>query len=153
MTELPLPVSVRWRGGRLARVDLRGREPLEVEDAHGLRVGSPAYWSPEELLIASAASSYALALATVAGGSRAALLDATVQATAQLGRRGDGRVGFDAIWINTVIETVPGDEVAAAELAAAAEAQSRVAHALAVPVHVAVRVTTVGRHETARAAA
>lgn len=153
MTELPLPVSVRWRGGRLARVDLRGRDPLEVEDVHGLRAGSPAYWSPEELLLAAVASSFALALADAAGGGRAALLDATVDATAQLGRDDDGCIDFDAIWITTVIETVAGDGIAAAELAAAAEAQSRVARALAFPVHVAVHVSTVGHRETGSVAA
>ena len=145
MKNLQFPVSVRWRGGRLAHADAR--------DAHGLEVATPpefpgglaGYWSPEELLVASAASCFALTLAAVAERREVPLLDATVEATGHLGRHIGGRLGFLVIEIDALLETLPGARAEQEVRRAAATAEERclITQALDVPVHVTVRVRAV----------
>jgi organic hydroperoxide reductase OsmC/OhrA len=66
MKEMQFPVSVRWRGGRLARADARERKSFEVATPPEFRGGLSGYWSPEDLLVTSVASCFALTLAAVA---------------------------------------------------------------------------------------
>jgi hypothetical protein len=42
MKEMQFPVSVRWRGGRLARADGREKEPLQLATPPESAVASPA---------------------------------------------------------------------------------------------------------------
>jgi organic hydroperoxide reductase OsmC/OhrA len=143
MKEMQFPVSVRWRGGRLARADARNKESLELATPPEFRGGLAGYWSPEDLLVAAAASCFALTLAAVAERREAPLLDATISATGHMSRRDDGRFGFTVIEIDAVLETVAGGEEAVATAATAAEERCLITHALDVPVHVAVQVKTI----------
>jgi organic hydroperoxide reductase OsmC/OhrA len=145
MKEMQFPVSVRWRGGRLARADGRDKEPLELATPPEFRGGLAGYWSPEDLLVTAAASCFVLTLAAVAERGEAPLLDATVTATGHMSRRDDGRFGFTVIELDALLETVPGGEEAVRKAAAIAEERCLVARALDVPVHVAAEVTTVAR--------
>jgi organic hydroperoxide reductase OsmC/OhrA len=140
MKEMQFPVSVRWRGGRLAHADAGETKSIEVATPPEFRHGIPGYWSPEELLVAAAATCYALTLAAVAERRGAPLLDTSISATGHLSRRDDGRFGFTVIEIDALLETVPGAEDAVAQAAAAAEERCLVAQALDVPVHVALDV-------------
>src|SRR6476659_2026138 len=45
MKEMQFPVSVRWRGGRLARAESSDKEPLEVATPAEFRSGLAGYWS------------------------------------------------------------------------------------------------------------
>jgi organic hydroperoxide reductase OsmC/OhrA len=143
MKEMQFPVSVRWRGGRLVDADARDKDPLELATPPEFRSGVAGYWSPEELLVTAAASSFALTLAAVVERREAPLLDAVVTATGHMSRRDDGRFGFTVIEIDALLETVPGGERAAASAAAAAEQRCLITQALDVPVHVGVDVTSV----------
>jgi organic hydroperoxide reductase OsmC/OhrA len=147
--EMEFPMSVRWRGGRLAHADARGKESLELATPPEFRGGLTGYWSPEELLVAATASCYALTLAAVADQSDTPLIDATVNATGYMNRAEDGRFGFTAIEIDAVLETVPGGEDAVARAAAAAEDRCLVGRTLDVPVDVTVQVKTVVRRPQA----
>jgi organic hydroperoxide reductase OsmC/OhrA len=69
MKEMQFPVSLRWRGGRLVRADGRDKESLALATPPEFRDGVPGYWTPEDLLVASAAS--CAELETVAGGEAA----------------------------------------------------------------------------------
>ena len=140
MKEMQFPVSVRWRGGRLARADARDKDSLELATPPEFRGGLAGYWSPEDLLVASAASCFALTLAAVAERREAPLLDATITATGHMTRRDDGRFGFIVIEIDALLETIPGAERAVSSAAAAAEERCLISQALDVPVHVAVQV-------------
>ena len=131
--EMEYPVSVRWRGGRLAHADADGKGSLEVATPPAFRGGLTGYWSPEELLVAATASCFALTLAAVADRSDAPLLDATVSATGHMTRRDDGRFSFTVIELDAVLETVPGGEDAVGNAAAAAEDRCLVSQALDVP--------------------
>ena len=140
MKEMQFPVSVRWRGGRLARADARDKDSLEVATPPEFRGGLAGYWSPEDLLVASVASCFALTLAAVAERREAPLLDATITARGHMSSRADGRFGFTVIEIDAVLETIPGAERAVSSAAAIAEERCLISQALDVPVHVAVQV-------------
>ncbi len=70
MKEIQLPVSVRWRGGSVARADGRDEKLLELATPPKFEMGLPGYWSPEDLLVVSAASGFVLALAAMLSGAR-----------------------------------------------------------------------------------
>jgi organic hydroperoxide reductase OsmC/OhrA len=141
--EFQFPVSIRWRGGRLARADSEEKESLEIATPPEFRGGLEGYWSPEGLLVASTSSCFALTLAAVAERRQVPLLDVSIGATGHMGRRQEGRLGFTVIEINAVVETLPGSEEAVAAAAKAAEEHCLIAQALDVPVHVALEVTAV----------
>lgn len=141
--EMQFPVSVRWRGGRLASTRSSGNEPIEVATPPEFREGLAGYWSPEDLLVSAVASCFTLTLAAVADRGGAPLLDATVTATGHMSHRDDGRYGFIVFEIDASLETVPGGEDAVRRAAKDAETRCLVTHALDVPVHVAVTVSTV----------
>lgn len=143
MKEMQFPVSVRWRGGRLARADGDGKDALELATPPEFRGGLAGYWSPEDLLVAATASCFVLTLAAVAERQEAPLLDATVTGTGHMSRRDDHRVGFTVIELTAVLETLPGGESAVRAAAAAAEERCLIGQALDVPVHVTVEVEAV----------
>jgi organic hydroperoxide reductase OsmC/OhrA len=143
MKEMQFPVSVRWRGGRLARADARDKDSLELATPPEFRGGLAGYWSPEDLLVTAAASCFALTLAAVAERREAPLLDAMVTATGHMSHRDDGRFGFTVIEIDAILETIPGAEQAVSAAAALAEKRCLISDALEVPVHVAVQVKAV----------
>lgn len=145
MKEMQFPVSVRWRGGRLARADGRDKDSLELATPPEFKSGLAGYWSPEEMLVASTASCFVLTLAAVCERREAPLIDATVTATGHMSRRDDGRFGFTVIEMDAELETVPGGDAAVRLAAKAAEERCLISRALDVPVHVAVAVKTVAR--------
>ena len=137
------PVSIRWRGGRLARADAPDKRSIELERSSELDDSSDGYWSPDDLLVAAAASCYALTLAAVAELLQAPLLDASIDAAGRMRLRDDGRLSFAAIELDAQLETLPGAEDAVARAAAAAESRCSVTQALGIPVHVTVGVSAV----------
>ena len=143
MKEMQFPVSVRWRGGRVAQAHARGKEGLALTTPPEFRSGLDGYWTPEDLLVTSAASCFALTLAAMAERYDATLLDATITATGHMSRRDDGHFGFTVIEIDAGLETTPESEDAVRRAAAEAERRCLVSHALDVPVHIAVTIETV----------
>jgi osmotically inducible protein OsmC len=143
MKEMQFPVAIRWRGGRIVRADARGKDGLALATPPEFRSGLAGYWTPEDLLVTSAASCFALTLAAIAERHGAPLLDATVTATGHMSGRDDGRFGFTVIEIDAGLETTPGGEESVRQAAAEAERSCLVSRALDVPVHIAVTVTVV----------
>lgn len=141
--EMQFPVSVRWRGGRLASTASPGKDPIEVATPPEFRDGVAGYWSPEDLLVAAVASCFTLTLGAVAERGGVPLLDATVTATGHMSHRDDGRYGFFVIEIDASLETIVGGEDTVRRAARVAEDRCLVAQALDVPVHVAVTVKTI----------
>jgi organic hydroperoxide reductase OsmC/OhrA len=139
--EFQFPVSIRWRGGRLARADVEGTESLEIATPPEFRGGLEGFWSPEAMLVAATASCFALTLAAVAERRQTPLLDVSIGAAGHMGRRQEGRLGFTVIELSAVIDTVPGCEEAVEAAARAAEEHCLIAQALDVPVHIALEVT------------
>lgn len=140
MKELQFPVTIRWRGGHLARADAPERESLELATPPEFHGGLEGYWSPEDLLVTSTASCFALTLAALAERRQLPLLDVSVSATGHMGRRDDGRFGFTVIELNAVLDTLSGSESGIEAAAHAAEGHCFVTRALDVPVHVGIEV-------------
>jgi organic hydroperoxide reductase OsmC/OhrA len=141
--EFQFPVSVRWRGGRLARAESDGKEGLEVATPPEFRTGVAGYWTPEDLFVAAVASCFSLTLAAVAERREVPLLDASVSATGHMSHRDDGRFGFTVVELDATVETLTGYEDAVRSAAQAAEERCLVTQALDVPVHVTTIVETV----------
>jgi organic hydroperoxide reductase OsmC/OhrA len=135
-------VSVSGESEQLARVTAPGLEEIEVAVPPEFR-GPGGRWSPEHLLVASAASCFAVTFAAIARRRRIPVHSLTVTGTGHVGHRDDGRVGFITVELTPRIQTEP-------EFVAAAERTARTTHtaclitgALDVPVHVVPVVTAV----------
>ena len=134
------PVDVHWVGGRLTLASSPGKPDLQVATPPDFNGGIAGVWSPEDLLVASAAACFAVTLAAVAERRCLPLRKLDVRGTGHVGKRDDGCFGFVAVELEADIETDPGLEGAVEEAARAAERHCLVAAALDVPVHVATRV-------------
>jgi organic hydroperoxide reductase OsmC/OhrA len=95
------------------------------------------------LLVASAASCFAVTFAAVAERRRIPLHSLTVSGTGHVGHRDDGRVGFIALELTPRIQTELEFVAAAERTARAAETACLITGALDVPVHVVPVVTAV----------
>jgi organic hydroperoxide reductase OsmC/OhrA len=138
-------VGVAWEGDRLTTVSSPDKPELTVATPPEFKGGVPGVWSPEDLLVASVASCFAVTLVAVAERRELPLRDLHVSGTGHLTGRDDGRFGFVAIELTADVRT---DEFAidAVERAAKhAERACLVSMALDVPVHVEVVVRPLSR--------
>jgi organic hydroperoxide reductase OsmC/OhrA len=140
--DFQFPVSVQWEHGRLTRVHADGGPDFRVAPPPQFKGGVEGLWSPEDLLVASTASCYAITVAAVAGRWSVPLESLEVSGCGHVTRRQDGRQGFLAIELDVRLVTEPGFAEAAEQAARRAEDACLVAQALDVPVQTAVTVTT-----------
>lgn len=143
------PVSLRWRGDRLTRVSVTGKPSLDVATPPEFKGGIAGVWSPEDLLVASAASCFAVTLVAVAERMDVPLLELVVGGTGHVGRRDDGRFGFHSIELDVGLQTTPEHVALAEQAAVAAEASCLVSMALAIPVRLDVDVGAADKAATA----
>lgn len=130
------PVSVRWEGARLTSAEAPGKPGLTVATPPEFPGGTAGVWSPEELLVASAAACYVVTLAAVAEHRRVPLRTVSVAGLGRVGRRDDGSFGFTEVELDARVETESGWEAEAAAVAEAAERRCLVAASLDLPVTV-----------------
>jgi organic hydroperoxide reductase OsmC/OhrA len=136
------PVSVRWKEGRLTELSATGKPRLVVATPPEFKGGIAGIWSPEDLLVGSLASCYAVTLVAVAERAGITLAALRVDGTGHVERLNDGRFGFVSIEVDAHVE-VGADEVDAAELAASrAKDICLVSIALDTPVRFEVDVVT-----------
>jgi len=138
-------VGVAWQGGRLTRVSSPDKPKLEVATPPEFRGGLPGVWSPEHLLVASAASCYSVTLAAIAERRDIPLYALNVSGTGHVTGRDDGRFGFVAIELTAALRTDSGLLEAAEAAAHEAERACLISMALDIPVHVEVVVRPVQR--------
>ena len=136
------PVSVRWQGKQLVRVEAPDLGEIDVAVPTEFR-GPGGHWSPEHLLVAAAASCFAVTFAAVAEWRGIPIDELTVTGTGHIGHRDDGRTGFVAIELTPRIQTKPEFVDAADRIAHSAETACLVTVALDIPVHVVPIVTAV----------
>jgi organic hydroperoxide reductase OsmC/OhrA len=135
------PVSIEWRGGHLTRALAYDKPPLQIATPPEFKGGVGGVWSPEELLVAAAGSSYAVTLVAVAARLDLTLHDLRVRGVGHVEPRRDHRFGFVAIDLEVSVET-DADAVPAVEQAARrAEQLCLISLALDTPVHVTVAVS------------
>jgi organic hydroperoxide reductase OsmC/OhrA len=135
-------VDAHWLSGRVTRVSSAGKPELRVATPPEFRGGIAGVWSPEDLLVAAAASCYAVTLAAVADRRGVPLRALDVHGAGDVTARPDGRFRFTVIELEVVVETDPGCEAEARSAALAAECVCLVAFSLDTPVHVALEVRT-----------
>jgi organic hydroperoxide reductase OsmC/OhrA len=134
------PVGVRWLTRRLTKVSVPGKHDLRVATPPEFRGGIEGVWSPEDLLVASAASCYAVTLLAMAERRGVPLRALDVGAVGEVGRRDDGQFGFVEVVLDVHVRTDPGEEDAAKQVAEDAEDGCLVAQSLGFPVRVHVEV-------------
>jgi organic hydroperoxide reductase OsmC/OhrA len=137
---LRFPVSVSLRDVAETTASAPDKPDLEVAVPPEFHGGVEGVWSPEELMVASAASCFAVTLSAIAERMRVPLLSLDVSGTGHVSRRDDGRFGFVAIELDAVLETTLAFEEAAFRAVELAEHRCLVTRALDVPVHVEVDV-------------
>ncbi|PWU23295.1 MAG: hypothetical protein C5B48_08860 [Candidatus Rokuibacteriota bacterium] len=134
------PVGARWLGGRLALVSAAGKPDLQVATPPEFRGGIPGVWSPEDLLVAAAASCFLVTLVAIAERRRLPLRDLDVRGIGHVSKRQDASFGFVAVELEADIVTDHGLEEAVEEAADRAESRCLVSSVLDVPLHVVTRV-------------
>lgn len=136
------PVDVCWLGGRLTRASVNGKPDLTVATPPEFRGGVEGVWSPEDLLVAAAATCFTVTLVSVAERRGLPLRALGVHGAGSVTQRPDGRFGFTEIELDVVLATDPGREEDARSAAEAAERSCLVAVSLDTPVHVSLQVRT-----------
>ena len=134
--DLRFPVSVTWVGGRLVRADVAGKETLELATPPEFKGTDEGVWSPEDALVAAAASCFAVTYLAVAERWGVTVHDLAVDGVGRMGIGADRRLGFLGIDLTATIVTDPVQEEAAFEVAKRAENGCFVSAALAIPVGV-----------------
>ncbi len=134
------PVTARWKEGRLTDVTAAGKPDLEVATPPGFKGGVEGVWSPEEMLVGSLASCYAVTFVAIAERVPVTFDVLRVDGVGHVERRTDGRVGFVSIELNVHAE-VPARNVHDAEIASRRATElCIVSLALDVPLQVEVEI-------------
>jgi organic hydroperoxide reductase OsmC/OhrA len=132
--QFTFPVAVEWLGGRRVVALVEGKPGMEVMPPPAFRGTDPHTWSPEDFLVASAASCLAVTFTGLVERARLSLATLRVEGAGIVGRRGDGRFGFTALQLSLHVVVPPAEVEAALRLAAQAEADCLVAASLSLPV-------------------
>ncbi len=130
------PVDVNWLDGRLTRVTAAGKPELEVATPPQFKHGIPGVWSPEDLLVGSVATCFAVTLLAIAERREVPLRRLAVGATGEVTKRPDGRFGFTAVRLDVRVRTDPGFEAEAAAAVEAAERGCLIAASIDFPIEV-----------------
>lgn len=130
------PASAHWRGGRLTRASAPGKPSLDVATPPEFKGGIEGIWSPEELLVASAASCLAVTLAAVAEASGVELESIEIDGLGHVERGADGRFRFVLIELTLEVEAEGEHPHTVQRLVDDAERLCIVRAALEVPVQV-----------------
>ena len=131
---LTFPVNVHWIAGRLTQTTAAGKPDLTVATPPEFKHGIPGVWSPEDLLVASVASCYAVTLLAVVERRGVPLRTLDVAARGRVGQRSTGPFAFTEIELEVELVTDAGFEEEATLACEAAERDCLIAASLDVPV-------------------
>jgi organic hydroperoxide reductase OsmC/OhrA len=143
------PVSVRLDERRRTVASAPDKPTLDVASPPEFHGGVRGVWSPEELIVASAASCYALTFAAVAERRAIPVRNVVVSGAGHVTRRDDGRFGFIAIELDLTVETDQVHHEAAGIIARKAKEICIVTMALEVPVDLRMDIRTGALEEVA----
>jgi organic hydroperoxide reductase OsmC/OhrA len=115
------PVDVTWLEGRLTCASVAGKPDLEVATPPEFKHGIPGVWSPEDLLVGSVASCFAVTLLAVAERRQVPVRQLEVGGIGEVTQRPDGRFGFTEVVLEVRLRTDPGFETEAIAAVDAAE--------------------------------
>jgi organic hydroperoxide reductase OsmC/OhrA len=134
------PVDIHWLDGRLTRASVDGKPDLEVATPPEFKHGISGVWSPEDLLVASAAACYAVTLLAVAERRGVPLRGLDVSARGRVGQRSEGPLAFTGIELGVDVVTDAGFEEEAHAAGEAAERGCLIAASLDTPIHLELNV-------------
>lgn len=140
--EFNFPVTVEWLGDTRVVTRAEGKKEIEASSPPEFHGTDATIWSPEDFLVAATASCLAITLQAIAGRRGLPLHGLKVSGDGTVGKREDGRFGFSRIAALVEIETEPGHEEQARQIAREAEETCLVAVSLALPTELTVEVRT-----------
>ncbi len=138
--EFHFPLSVEWIGERRVAAQVEGKPAIEVTPPPVFRGTDPATWSPEDFLVAAAASCLAVTFTGLAARAGLTYMKLKVDGDGVAGTRPDGRFGFTQLLLRLRVETNPAEEAQARQLAEQAEASCLVSASLDLPVRTEIEV-------------
>ena len=139
--EFHFPLAVQWEGSRRVAACVEGKDAIEIAPPPVFQGGEdPAIWSPEDLLVAAAATCLAVTFTGLAGRAGLAYDCLKVEADGVCSVRSDGRFGFTRLLLKLELKTDATEEPLARELAQRAEENCLVSASLDVAVETVVEV-------------
>ncbi len=140
---IQFPVSIDWAGGRLVRAAVPGKETIPIATPPEFKGTDLGVWSPEDFLVAAAASCFTVTFLALAERRGVTVHDIAVDGVGRMGLGEDGRLGFLSVDLSAHLVTDPGQEEAVVEAAKRAEQGCFVSQALSVPVRLETLVRVV----------
>ena len=140
--EFNFPVSVEWLGDLRVATRVYGKNEIVISSPPEFRGTDATTWSPEDFFVAATTSCMAITLQGIAGQRGLPLHSLKVSGNGTVGTREDGRFGFSRMTTLVEIETEPGYEEQARQIAREAEETCLVAVSLALPIETTVEVRT-----------
>ncbi|HEY2327944.1 MAG TPA: OsmC family protein [Gaiellaceae bacterium] len=134
------PSSIEWLADRTVSAKVSGKQHIAVGPPLEFGGTDSLIWSPEDFLVASAASCLAVTYTGLAQRQGVHLSSLRVDGDGVVGTRDDGRFGFTELNLRLRIVVPPSEADAATEVAHAAHERCLVAASLAVPVEVEIDV-------------
>lgn len=138
--EFRFPLGTEWAGGRTVVARVEGKHVVHVTPPPEFHGDDPALWSPEDMFVGAAASCLAVTFTGLAQRAGMAVRRLLVDGEGVVGRRDDGRFGFTRLDLRLEVETEPGEEQRALELAEQADLSCLVSVSLDLPVETTIEV-------------
>lgn len=138
--EFHFPLTVDWIGKQRVAASVEGKPAIEIAPPPVFRGTDPAAWSPEDFLVAAAASCLAVTFTGLATRAGLAYRDLRVDADGVCGRRDDGRFGFTHLLLRLRISTDPSHGGEARRIGEQAEQECLVSASLDLPVETEIEV-------------
>jgi organic hydroperoxide reductase OsmC/OhrA len=146
--EFHFPVTVDWLSERRVAASADGKPAIEITAPPVFRGTDPSVWSPEEFLVASAASCLAVTFTGLAARADLTYTELKVDGEGVVGRRADGRFGFTRLLLRLRLETDTANEAQARQLAEQAEQTCLVSASLDLPTETTIEVKTTQPRES-----
>ena len=139
--EFHFPLTVEWLGGRRVAAEVEGKPAIEISPPPVFRGTDPPVWSPEDFLVAAAASCLAVTFTGLAARAGLGYTSLKVDGDGIAGQRLDGRFGFTRLLLRFEVEIDASEEAEARALAQEAEQNCLVSASLDLPVETTIVVS------------
>ena len=135
------PASVEWEGGSMTVASIAGKQDLDVATPPEFGGENEGAWSPEDLLVASAATCFAVTLTAILRRGTIPLLSSKVEGTATSAPATTASLASPRSNSRLLRDRLGGRRQPPRNRDRRAESGCLVAMALSVPVHVQATVT------------
>jgi uncharacterized OsmC-like protein len=140
--EFSFPVTVEWLGDLRVVTRVENKKEIVTSSPTEFRGTDATIWSPEDFFVAAATSCLAITFQAIAGRRGLPLHSLKVSGDGTVGKREDRRFGFSRMAALVEIETEPGHEEQARQIAREAEETCLVVVSLDLPIETTVEVRT-----------